>query len=216
VILSHLQLLTEGCGLRTASSRVALIAVGLCSGLFSAPGRRIGHARQETRRFAASALSAAGILGFVFLAGMALERHPSNPTEKTAPAYPGIRPLSPDSGAELMVEGEFGFEGEGVWVPSGGTTRFWILSTRPLPALRVTLGNVPRHNLLRVRERRTEPVQVDLEPRNTQKSDIMKDPMSSVGRVQIGASICLPCIPAWGVPHDEGGATLAIWVVMLW
>ncbi|MFQ6672819.1 MAG: hypothetical protein ACE5KY_05925, partial [Candidatus Tectimicrobiota bacterium] len=109
-------------------------------------------------------LGAAGILGLVVLTTAFLERFPSNRTEKTGPQYRDTRPLARGSEIELAVEGRFGFEGRGVWVPGGGTTHFLVQSPRPLRRLRLALSDGPRKTRVEVTQRRAPRLSVELEP----------------------------------------------------
>lgn len=107
-------------------------------------------------------LGAASMLGFIVVAGAFLEQIPSNITEKTGPDYRLLRPLRRGSEIELAVEGKFGFERRGVWVPAGGTTRFLVQSPRPLTRLRMAITNVPRENRVQVVPRGAPPLDVEL------------------------------------------------------
>jgi hypothetical protein len=105
-----------------------------------------------------------GIIGFVVLAGAFLERIPSNATKKKGPEYREVRPVRPGSEIEWAVEGVFGFERGGVWVPGGSSTRFLVSSPQPVPRLRVALTNVPRQNQVLLKQREEPSMQVDLSP----------------------------------------------------
>lgn len=107
---------------------------------------------------------AAGVIGFVVMAGAVLERAPGNPTKKTGPEYRVARPIGAGSDIELAVEGRFGFEREGVWVPGGESTRFLISSPRAVGRVRLQLTNIPRENRVRVGERGTPRLDIGLEP----------------------------------------------------
>jgi hypothetical protein len=104
------------------------------------------------QRFASGAALGAGafLAGIVVLAGV-LEHFPGNRTEKEKPVFRDTRVL--DSGLEVSVDGEHGFEGEGVWVPGGGETRFLVLSRRSLHTLDLELRNGPAENRVEVVER---------------------------------------------------------------
>ena len=43
---------------------------------------------------------------------------------------------------------ERGFEGEGVWVPGKGSTRFLLLTEAPSPSLAISLSNGPEGNVV--------------------------------------------------------------------
>jgi hypothetical protein len=107
---------------------------------------------------------AAGAIAFLVLMGAFMERLPSNPTKKAGPEYRDTRPLRPGSDLELAVDGEFGFEKEGVWIPGGATTRFMISSSSSISELRLELTNVPRRNSVLVVERGASPFDLELGP----------------------------------------------------
>lgn len=108
--------------------------------------------RAERPRFSRDVALGAGLLlaGGLALATL-LERFPGNAAQPGKPSFRETRVL--ESGRELSVEGEHGFEGEGVWVSGGGSTRFLLLSREPTPSLGLSFSNGPEENVVEVRER---------------------------------------------------------------
>jgi hypothetical protein len=104
------------------------------------------------RRFARHTAISAGLLilaavGFAAL----LERFPGNETRAEKPVFRETRDLG--AGRELSVHGRHGFEGEGVWVPGGGRTRFVLLTHSPLTELYLSFSNGPAENEVEILER---------------------------------------------------------------
>jgi hypothetical protein len=108
--------------------------------------------RHEPPRFSRDAAAGAGILlvGVLLLAAL-LERFPGNAAASGKPSFRETRVL--DAGREISVEGEHGFEGEGVWIPGGGSTRFVLLARERTPSLELSFSNGPEDNVVETRER---------------------------------------------------------------
>jgi hypothetical protein len=106
--------------------------------------------------------AAAAVLAVVIGIAALLEHLPGNPAVAGKPRFRETRSL--DSSREISVEGEHGFEGEGVWVPGGGRTRFLLLSREAVPDLVLSLANGPEENRVVVRERGSVPFVLDLPP----------------------------------------------------
>jgi hypothetical protein len=117
----------------------------------------------EPFRFSRSVTAGAGALlaGLLALAAL-LERFPGNAAVPGKPSFRETRVL--DSGREFSLEGEHGFEGEGVWVPGGGSTRFILLSREATPSLALSFSNGPEENVVEVRERGSAVGVLDLPP----------------------------------------------------
>jgi hypothetical protein len=113
--------------------------------------------------FSRSVTAGAGALlaGLLALAAL-LERFPGNAAVPGKPSFRETRVL--DSGREFSLEGEHGFEGEGVWVPGGGSTRFILLSREATPSLALSFSNGPEENVVEVRERGSAVGVLDLPP----------------------------------------------------
>jgi hypothetical protein len=111
------------------------------------------------RRIAAGA--GALLAGILALAAL-MERFPGNPAAPGKPSFRETRVLG--SGREVSVEGEHGFEGDGVWVPGRGSTRFVLLSREPAPSLVLSFSNGPGENVVEVRERGSATGILDLPP----------------------------------------------------
>jgi hypothetical protein len=108
--------------------------------------------RTERPRFSRdAALGASALLAGLLALAAVLERFPGNPAAGGRPRFRETRVL--ESGLEVSVEGEHGFEGEGVWVPGGGTTRFVLLSREAMRSLALSFTNGPEENDVEVRER---------------------------------------------------------------
>ena len=103
--------------------------------------------------------AAALLVGLVAL-GALLERVPGNAPEVDEPRFRDRHAL--DSGRELTVDGENGFEGEGVWVPGGGSTRFFIVARESLREMTLSFSNGPDENTVTVRERGSSVASLDL------------------------------------------------------
>ncbi len=86
-----------------------------------------------------TAIGAGALVFSVVVAGAALERWPSNAAERQGPTFPETQELS--RGRVLWAFGEHGFEGDGVWVPGGGSTRFVLRSPTILDELTLRLRN---------------------------------------------------------------------------
>ncbi len=110
-------------------------------------------------------LSAASLLGIVFIASTVLEVLPGNRTEKAGPVYRDSRPLQPRGSGQLVVDGKHGFEGPGVWVPGGGSTRFLILSPAPMERIRMNLRNGTNENRVQLQLGGARPRQMSFSPR---------------------------------------------------
>jgi hypothetical protein len=117
----------------------------------------------ERPRFSRDAAAGAGVVlvGVLLLAAL-LERFPGNPAAPGKPRFRETRVL--DAGRDVSVEGEHGFEGEGVWVPGGGTTRFVLLTREPTPSLTVSFSNGPEENVVETRERGSATGVLELPP----------------------------------------------------
>lgn len=114
-------------------------------------------------RFSSRAALGAGALlvGVLALAGI-LEHFPGNRSEASKPVFRDTQRVG--SGLEVSVEGEHGYEGEGVWVPGGGETRFLVLSRQSLHELHLELRNGPRDNRVEIVERGGHETTLDLPP----------------------------------------------------
>jgi hypothetical protein len=119
--------------------------------------------RDERPRYTRDLVRGAGVLllGTLGLAAL-LERFPGNPAAPGKPRFRETRVL--DSGREISVEGKHGFEGEGVWVPGNGSTRFLLLSRKSSPFLTLAFANGPEANVVEVRERGSAEGLLDLPP----------------------------------------------------
>jgi len=117
----------------------------------------------ERSHFSRNVAAGAGALlaGLLVLAAL-LERFPGNAAASGRPSFRETRVL--DSGREFSVVGEHGFEGEGVWVPGGGSTRFVLLSREPTPSLALSFSNGPEGNVVEVHERGSATGVLDLPP----------------------------------------------------
>ena len=149
-------------------AKLVLIFVGLAFLVWRLSPRVEGETvlfEKEVRHFSRRAVfGAAGTVAFLILMGAILERVPSNPTKKAGPEYRDTRPLRPGSNLELSVNGEFGFEKGGVWVPGGATTSFLISSPSSISELRLELTNVPRRNSVLIAERGARSFDLELDP----------------------------------------------------
>ena len=96
-------------------------------------------------------MGAGAIVLAAVVAGAVLERWPGNDTDKTGPVFPQTLELS--RARVLWAFGEHGFEGPGVWVPGGGTTRFMLRTTTPVEELMVRVRSGPDDNTVELRER---------------------------------------------------------------
>ncbi len=112
---------------------------------------RVGS-RAERPRYTTDLLIGAGglLVGIIAIAAL-LERFPGNPALPGKPSFRETRVL--DAGRELSVQGEHGFEGEGVWVPGKESTRFMLLTRESTPSLALSFSNGPEGNVVEVRER---------------------------------------------------------------
>jgi hypothetical protein len=119
----------------------------------------------------AATAGAAAVLAVVIGAAALLERLPGNPAVEGKPRFRETRSL--DSSREISVEGEHGFEGEGVWVPGGGRTRFLLLSQEAFPSLVLSLANGPEENRVVVRERGSVPFVLDLPPEGPHERTVL-------------------------------------------
>ncbi len=126
----------------------------------------------EPARFSSKAAFGAGTLlaGILALAAL-LERFPGNAAAPGRPRFRETRLL--ESGREVSVEGRHGFEGEGVWVPGGGGTRFVLLSRVPAPSLVLSFSNGPDENVVEVRERGSATGVLDLPPEGPHERTIL-------------------------------------------
>lgn len=117
----------------------------------------------ERSHFSRNVAAGAGALLAGLLAlGALLERFPGNAAAPGKPSFRETRVL--DSGREFSLEGEHGFEGEGVWVRGGGSTRFVLLSREATPSLALSFSNGPDENVVEVRERGSAVGVLDLPP----------------------------------------------------
>jgi hypothetical protein len=127
--------------------------------------------RLERKRFSRDLVVGAGALLFaVVVLAAVLERFPGNPAVAGKPNFRETRALSP--GCSLSVHGEHGFEGEGVWVPGKGTTRFQILSQDELPTMALSFTNGLEENRVEVRERESQAFVLDLPPKGPHQRTI--------------------------------------------
>jgi hypothetical protein len=118
-------------------------------------------------------LGAAAVVGLLVVMGGLLERVPSNRTTRTGPVENDTHPLRRARGAtEVWAEGAFEFEGRGVWVPGGGTARFFIRSTAEISQLRVALTNTPAANRVQIGQRGSEPLSRELAPSGREVLDL--------------------------------------------
>jgi len=130
-------------------------------------GRRISSDRPEDGDLfpKKATLTVASLLGIAFAAGTVLEVLPVNRSEKPGPVYRDGRPLQPRGSAQLIVDGTHGFEGQGVWVPGGGSTRFLIQSPAPLERIRMILRNGTNDNRVQIRLGGSRPREMSFAPR---------------------------------------------------
>jgi len=128
--------------------------------------------RSERPHFSRNVVAGAGALlaGLLALAAL-LERFPGNTAVSGKPSFRETRVL--DSGKSISVEGEHGFEGEGVWVPGGGSTRFLLLSREVTPSLALSFSNGPDENVVEVRERRSATGVLDLPPEGPHERTVL-------------------------------------------
>lgn len=118
-------------------------------------GRRLsadtpGDPSKASRFSRTVTLTAATIVSLMVVAAAVLEHLPGNGSEKTGPVYRDSRPLEPRGEGRLAVQGKYGFEGPGTWVPGGGSTRFLIRSSAPLNRVRMTITNGASENVVRL------------------------------------------------------------------
>lgn len=111
-------------------------------------GRRVARDRPARERDSTYyslhlTLGASLALALALSAAAFLERFPENRTEKKGPEFLDSRS---EGGLEIAVDGEYRFEGGGVWIPGGGETRFLIRSRQRLPRLRLVIENGPHPN----------------------------------------------------------------------
>ncbi len=126
----------------------------------------------ERSRFSRNLTAGAGALLAGLLAlGALLERFPGNAAAPGKPSFRETRVL--DSGREVSVEGEHGFEGEGVWVPGGGSSRFVLLSRDPTPSVALSFSNGPAQNVVEVRERGSATGVLDLPPEGPHERNVL-------------------------------------------
>jgi hypothetical protein len=128
--------------------------------------------RAELSHFSRNAAAGAGalLLGLVAIASL-LERFPGNAAASGKPSFRETRLL--DSGREISVEGEHGFEGEGVWVRGGGTTRFVLLSREATLSLVLSFSNGPEENVVVVRERSSAAATLALPPQGPHERTVL-------------------------------------------
>jgi hypothetical protein len=126
----------------------------------------------ERSHFSRNVAAGAGALlaGLLVLAAL-LERFPGNAAASGKPSFRETRVL--DSGRAFSVEGEHGFEGEGVWVPGGGSTRFLLLSREMTPSLALSFSNGPAQNVVEVRERGSATGVLDLPPEGPHERTVL-------------------------------------------
>ncbi len=126
-------------------------------------GRERVHLENGDERYSLRAALAAGVflIGILALAGL-LEHFPANASKAGKPRFRNTEVL--DSGLAVSVEGEHGFEGEGVWVPGGGETRFLVLSRKSLHELALELRNGPEENRVEIVERGGNATTLELPP----------------------------------------------------
>ncbi len=119
---------------------------------------RVARPRSSSAIVGGAGATLAGLLALA----AALQHLPGNPAVSGKPRFRETHVLEP--GRELEVDGEHGFEGEGVWVPGGGRTRFVLLSRDSPPSLALSLLNGPEENVVEVRERGSAAFVLDLPP----------------------------------------------------
>ncbi|HJS72937.1 MAG TPA: hypothetical protein VJ921_01525, partial [Vicinamibacteria bacterium] len=119
--------------------------------------------RDDRPRYTRDVVVGAGLLlvGTTALAAL-LERFPGNAASPGKPRFRETRLL--DSGREISVEGRHGFEGEGVWVPGNGSTRFLLLARKTSPSLTLSFSNGPEANIVEIRERGSAEGVLELPP----------------------------------------------------
>ncbi|HXV63312.1 MAG TPA: hypothetical protein VEK15_21615 [Vicinamibacteria bacterium] len=136
-------------------AKVLVILLGIAILVYWLQERaRVGNRRMEDEagRFPQRAcLGAAAVLASVVGMGALLENWPGNEPATSRPRYRDT--LSTDSGIEVWVDGEHGFEGPAAWVPGGGESRFHLHSHRALSSLTLLLTNGPDENEVLVTER---------------------------------------------------------------
>jgi hypothetical protein len=125
---------------------VALLVLFLSS-------RRSGQGEESSpHRFSRhAAISASLLLASVVGFGALLERFPGNETRVEKPVFRETKDLG--AGRELSVHGRHGFEGEGVWVPGGGRTRFVLVARESLRQIDLSFSNGPEANAVEILER---------------------------------------------------------------
>jgi hypothetical protein len=135
----------------------------------------------ERPRYASDVtLSAGALLAGIVLLAAVLERFPGNSAAPGKPSFRETRAIGP--GRELTVEGEHGFEGQGVWVPGEGSTRFLLLTETPSPSLAIALSNGPEGNVVEVRERGSATGVLELPPEGPhQRTVLLRKPYRFVG-----------------------------------
>jgi hypothetical protein len=119
--------------------------------------------REERPRYTRDMVLGAGVLlvGAIALAAL-LERFPGNAATPGKPRFRETRLL--DAGREISVEGEHGFEGEGVWVPGNGSTRFLLVTRKSWPSLALSFANGPEATVVEIRERGSAEAVLELPP----------------------------------------------------
>ena len=137
-------------------------------------GSGFGAPADSAERFHFSRNVAAGagaLLAALLALAALLERFPGNAAASGKPSFRETRVL--DSGREVSVEGEHGFEGEGVWVSGGGSTRFLLLSREAMPSLALSFSNGPAQNVVEVRERGSATGVLDLPPEGPHERTVL-------------------------------------------
>jgi hypothetical protein len=118
---------------------------------------------EATAYYRRAALGAGTLVLSVVVVGALLERWPGNATERHGPTFPETQELSRDR--LLWAFGEHGFEGDGVWVPGGGSTRFLLRSPARLDELTLRLSNGRLDdNTVELRERGGSELAFELPP----------------------------------------------------
>jgi len=108
-------------------------------------------------------VGAAATVALLVLLGGLLERAPSNAATGDRPVENDTFPLRRSQGAaQVWVEGGFGLEGRGVWVPGGGTSRFYVRSPEEMTELRVALTNTPAANQVEILQPGSGPLRREL------------------------------------------------------
>ena len=118
-------------------------------------------------------LGAAALVGLLVVLGGLLERVPSNNTTRNGPVFDDTHPLRRAAGtARFWTEERLQLEGRGMWVPGGGSARFFIQTDEPLRQLQVALTNTPRENHVQIGQRGSDPLSSELGPSGREVIDL--------------------------------------------